>query len=175
MDINKVYDILLKDDIELYEDELFLLIPELKYEKDFDQKSPWHSFDVWNHTLATIKACNNDKNDRLVMLLHDIGKPFSYQDDGNLRHFKNHAIVSKKISQLILDRFNIKDEDKKEILKLIELHSSKIDINDINKDNIDFYKRLLKIKTYDAKGYEKEHSTLILNNLDDIKEKIYTI
>ena len=38
-----------------------------------------------------IKDSINDIDIRLVLLLHDIGKPFSYQEDGNIRHFKGHA------------------------------------------------------------------------------------
>ena len=93
--LDKLYEYLLSDDISLYEEEIFKMIPELRYEKGFDQKSEWHEFDVWNHTLATILACDNNKGDRLVLLLHDIGKPFSYQDDKDVRHFKNHALKSK--------------------------------------------------------------------------------
>ena len=61
--------------------------------------------------------------DRLVMLLHDIGKPFSYQDDGKSRHFKGHAKKSAEMAKIILDRFNIDEENKELILKLIELYN----------------------------------------------------
>ncbi len=54
LDINIIFNILLSDNILLYENELFELIPELKYEKGFEQKSEWHCFDVWDHTFATI-------------------------------------------------------------------------------------------------------------------------
>lgn len=49
------------------------------------------------------------------------------------------------------------------------MHSSKINESDIIKENVEFYKRLLKIKICDAKGYEKEHSNLILEELNKIK------
>lgn len=91
--------------------------------------------------------------DRLV---NDIGKPFSYQDDGNIRHFKGHAKKSAEIAKIVLDRYNINNETKKILLKLIEFHSCRIDVDDIN--NVNFYKRLLKIQMCDAKGYEEEHS-----------------
>ena len=170
--INEIYKILLNDDILMYENEIFNLIPELEYEKGFDQRSKWHCYDVWNHTIATINACDMNPNDRLIMLLHDVGKPFSYQDDGEVRHFKGHASKSAEISKIILDRFNISNEDKKIILKLIELHSSKIDINDININNINFYRRLYKIKLCDAKGYEEGHSKIIINQLENISLKL---
>ena len=103
-DINIIFNILLSDNILAHESELFELIPELKSEKGFEQKNEWHCFDVWDHTLATINACDMNPEDRLVMLLHDIGKPILYQDDGNIRHFKGHAKKSAEIAKIVLDR-----------------------------------------------------------------------
>ena len=174
-DIKKLFNILLSDNILLYENELFELIPELKSEKGFDQKSEWHCFDVWNHTLTTVNACDMNPEDRLVLLLHDIGKPFSYQDDGNMRHFKGHAKKSAEIAKVVSDRFNINNETKTTLLKLIEFHSCSIDVDNINinKNNVNFYKRLLKIQMCDAKGYEEEHSKKIIEQLNHIQKKLY--
>ena len=166
-DLDRLKTCLLYDNISIVEDEIFAIIPELKYEKDFEQKSEWHSFDVWNHTLATISACDKNFEDRLILLLHDIGKPFSFQEEGNIRHFKNHAALSAKMAKDILLRLNIPEYKVNIMVKLIELHSSKIKIQDINKENIDFYKRLLKIQKCDAKGYEKEHAMQIYQQLEN--------
>lgn len=174
IDINILYEILLQENISLLEKEIFELIPELKFEKNFEQKSEWHCFDVWNHTLATIKACDMNVEDRLVMLLHDIGKPFSYQDDGKSRHFKGHAKKSAEMAKIILDRFNIDEVNKELIIKLIEFHSTKINDDDINQNNKDFYKRLLNIQKYDASGYEKKHSKMVLDNLKMIEKYLQT-
>lgn len=162
---------LLADDILIYENEIFKIIPELKYEKNFEQKSQWHCYDVWMHTVKAINACEKNFENRLVMLLYDIGKPFSYQDDGEIRHFKNHANKSAEISKEILDRLNIPLENKKIILRLIELHSTKIEAECISLDDIEFYIRLLKIQKCDAQGYEIQHSLKILESLN-ITEKI---
>lgn len=175
LDINLLYNILLKDNISLYENEIFELIPELKFEKNFEQRSEWHCFDVWHHTLATIEACDMNAEDRLIMLLHDVGKPFSYQDDGEIRHFKGHANKSADISKNILDRFNIPEETKNIILQLIKYHSIPIKEENINLNNVEFYKKLLKIKICDAKGYETEHSKMIIENLEKTRIKINTI
>ena len=50
------------------------------------------------------------------------------------------------------------------------MHSTKINIESINAENLDFYKRLLKIKIYDAKGYEEEHSKIINEELDKLQK-----
>lgn len=156
---------LLNDDILSYENQIFKIIPELKYEKNFEQRNEWHCYDVWMHTVATINACEKNFENRLVMLLHDIGKPFSYQDDGEIRHFKNHASKSAEISKKILDRLNI-SKQKEIILKLIEMHSTEIKPECVSLDDIEFYIRLLKIQRCDAQGYELQHSLKILEKLN---------
>lgn len=152
-------EVLLSNDIKANEQILFDIIPELKNEKDFAQNSVWHDKDVWNHTIATIEACNMDFLDRLTLLLHDIGKPFSYQDDENgIRHFVNHANVSSKMAKPILKHLEIDNNAIDEIIWLIDNHASKVNIKDIIDEDIDKYLHLLKIQICDAKGYEHNHS-----------------
>ena len=92
-----------------------------------------------------------------------------------MRHFKGHAKKSAEIAKVVLDRFNINNETKTTLLKLIELHSCSIDVDNINinKNNVNFYKRLLKIQMCDAKGYEEEHSKKIIEQLNHIQKKLY--
>ena len=82
-----LYDILLAEDVVLAiknnMDYLLDIIPELKYMMGFDHKHPHHHLDVWNHTLYALSLSKRDFDVRFALLLHDIGKPFSYQE-GNL-------------------------------------------------------------------------------------------
>ena len=174
-EVKSLKEYLLSDEILLYENEIFEMIPELKREKGFEQRSEWHCFDVWRHTIATINACEKNFEDRLVMLLHDVGKPFSYQDEGNIRHFKGHAMKSAEIAENILDRLNVSLANKKNILELIRMHSSKIIVENISLENMNFYRRLLKIQRSDAHGYEPSHSLQILKQLDITEKKINEI
>ncbi len=50
-----------------------------------------------------LNMSKNDLDIRLVLLLHDIGKPFSFKE-GKARHYYNHAKVSRDISKRILKR-----------------------------------------------------------------------
>ena len=61
-------------------DDLLLIIPEIKNMIGFEHNHPHHHLDVWNHTLLALSLSENDFDIRLCLLLHDIGKPFSYQD-----------------------------------------------------------------------------------------------
>ena len=102
---------LLSDDVfgelEKKKKELFKIIPELKKEDGFDQKNDWHIYDVWNHTKYAVSKSDKDLKIRLALLLHDIGKPCSYQEENGVRHFKGHSEKSAQISMNVLKRLRI--------------------------------------------------------------------
>ena len=160
--------ILLGDRIaENEEQTIFDIIPELKAEKDFVQNNPWHIFDVWNHTKKVLENSKVDEEIRMVLLLHDIGKPHSYQDDENgVRHFRGHSQKSAEISKSILERLGYTEEQIKEISFLIENHDKTIQPKSINVDNIEKYKKLLYIQYCDASGYNPEYIQRVYEKLD---------
>ena len=168
--------ILLADNVEksLKENEatIFEMIPLLQYEKDFDQKSEWHAYDVWNHTIKAVASSEKDFDIRLVMLLHDIGKPFSYQEDGDIRHFHGHANKSMELSEGILTQLGYSGEELERMLFLIGAHASQIEIDKIDDSNRDFYDQLIKIQIYDASAYEKSHGEMVINRLLEIQEQL---
>ena len=60
------------------------IIPELKDMMGFQHNHPHHHLDVWNHTLLALSLSEPIFDIRLCLLLHDIGKPHSYQIDNNI-------------------------------------------------------------------------------------------
>lgn len=147
---------------------IFDIIPELKNEKDFDQKNKYHCYDVWNHTIVALTNSKNDLQMRLALLLHDIGKPFSYQEENGIRHFKGHAQKSIEISKEILKRLDYSENEINDICFLIENHATPIDIKNITEDNIEKYKKILHIQYCDARAYNPKYSKAILEDLDTI-------
>jgi len=95
--------ILMQEDVALSIKEnkaiLFDIIPELKDMVGFEHNHPHHHLDVWEHTLLALSKSPKDFELRLVLLLHDIGKPHSYQDE-EIRHFRNHPLKSAEISNV---------------------------------------------------------------------------
>ena len=67
----------------------------------------------------------------LSALFHDIGKPFSYQDD-EVRHFHGHADVSSNMSVGILNRLGFNSEEVDELTYLIREHDTEITKEDID-------------------------------------------
>lgn len=104
---------------------LIELIPELKDMIYFPQNNPEHHLDVWNHTLCALDFSKPDFDLRLSLLLHDIGKPHSYQD-GVVRTFKGHPQKSSIITNDILNRFNYDKEYVNQITYLVKIHDNPI-------------------------------------------------
>ena len=128
-------------------------IPEIKFMINFDQKHPHHHLDLWNHTLYALSLSEKDFDIRVALLLHDIGKPFSYQE-GEIRHFKGHAKVSSKIAYNILSRLEYEEEWIEYICELIRLHDSPITDKMINE--MTYTEKLYKIQYCDAMAHHPD-------------------
>lgn len=100
---------------------LVKIIPEIKDMFNFPHNHPHHHLDVWNHTLLALSMSNNNFDIRLALLLHDIGKPHSYQD-GEIRHFKGHPKVSSEIAYQILTRLEYPNSFINKVCYLILYH-----------------------------------------------------
>ncbi|MCL2883776.1 MAG: CCA tRNA nucleotidyltransferase [Coriobacteriia bacterium] len=97
-----------------YPDVLAVFIPEISACVGFDQKSPWHCYDVWEHTVKAVGAASaEDPIVRLTLLFHDLGKPGTFTQDENGRgHFYLHAklgaeIARQRLAALRFDRHTI--------------------------------------------------------------------
>lgn len=169
-------DILLSDDVvfPIRYNISYLLdkIPEIKYMMGFDQKNPHHHLDVWNHTLLALSLSKKDFDVRICLLLHDIGKPFSYTD-GDVRHFDGHAKVPSLMSVDILKRLGYSDDYIKYICFLIRHHDMPINDNMI-KNNYEACCKLYEIQRCDALAHHPDMLEKRKRYLDKVKEKILT-
>jgi len=175
--IEMIENILTSDDIinsiNLNINYLLEIIPELKYIVNFDQKHPHHHLNVFDHTVLAISNSENIFDVRLTLLLHDIGKPFSYQDgDDGVRHFRNHAEKSAEISKIILERLGFENNYINKILYLIKKHDTIINIDDINKDNKELEKLRLMVQYADAKAHAPAVVSKRIMILDKISDNI---
>lgn len=151
-------------------DYLLSIIPELKYTIGFDQKNPHHHLDVWGHTIYALSLSKKDFDIRLCLLLHDIGKPFSFQDE-KIRHFYNHPLVSSNMSRIILSRLNYDQEYIDYICNLIRYHDTFIKDEQIN-NNYDFYKKLYEIQKCDAYAHNPDKLEKRIKYLETTKKKL---
>ena len=166
-----LYDILMDDDVisSIHNnlDSLLYMIPEINSMIGFDHKHPDHYLDVWEHTLYALGLSEKDYEIRVILLLHDIGKTYSYIE-GDIRHFYGHARVSKMISQSILTRLNFDNSFKNEILYLIEHHDLPIKNEEIQ-NNYELMQMLYKIQYCDALAHNPNKLERRKKNLAQIK------
>jgi tRNA nucleotidyltransferase (CCA-adding enzyme) len=85
----------------------------------------YHSFDVWEHSLATLDACpQEDQVLRWGALFHDIGKPKSkgvHPEHGDAT-FYDHENIGATMANEILPRLKLSNEDQERIVHLVRHH-----------------------------------------------------
>lgn len=105
------------------------VIPELKICFGFPQNSPYHPYDVWEHTVHAVEAAPvQDGIVRLALLLHDIGKPLYYQEGSDgIRHFRGHGKISQEVAKRVLARLKFDRVTANTVIQLVGVHDRRID------------------------------------------------
>lgn len=166
-----------------YKEVFFTLIPELKYCDGFDQKSKYHSYDVYTHIVKSVALSKKDKIVRLSLLLHDIGKPSCFTIDNNgVGHFYGHQQKGAKIAYDVLKRFKVDNYTLNTVTKIIELHDTKTELSRfeikkfLGEYGYDFLVLLTNVRLGDtyahAEKYIKNRETSILNLLSVAEDVI---
>lgn len=154
-------------------DILLKYIPELRFMIGFEHKHPHHHLDVWHHTLYALSLSKNDFYIRIALLLHDIGKPFCYQE-GDIRHFKGHPKVSSMMANEILYRLSFDDNFIQEICYLISNHDNVITEEDIKK-NYDLELKRYEIQRCDALAHHPDKLEKRIEYLNRTKKLFDTV
>lgn len=104
-------------------DVLSFVLPELAAMKGFEQNTPYHIYDVLEHTAWTIHEAPSQSLVRWAALLHDVGKPAAAFDgqDGR-RHFYGHASVGAEIACAALERLRMSASFKEKVVLLVRHH-----------------------------------------------------
>ena len=130
---------------------LDLILPELTKGRRMVQREQFHYYDVLEHSLRTVRYAND--RIRLAALLHDVGKPYRFRQDGN---FYGHEEDSARIAGEILTRFKVSKKTIREVIRLCALHmyDTRCDAREskIRKfiiRNQDIYERLIMLKQAD--------------------------
>lgn len=150
---------------------LMKLMPELKFMKGFDHKHPHHHLDVWEHTMLVLDDLKDQCLDvKMAGLLHDVGKPFSFQDE-EVRHFHGHPEASKKISINILERLGYDAGFIRSVAYLVETHDTIIDPKKLDAP-LSVVKKRLKLQYADAKAHHPDKIEKRIKFLNDIENNL---
>lgn len=160
-----------KDSINENIEYLLTLIPEIKNMIGLEHKHPHHNLDEWNHTLEILKNLNSkDLELNMAALLHDIGKPFSYQDK-DVRHFYEHSEVSCKMAQQILTRLKYDENFIKRVAYLVKTHNTIIEPNNLD-NSLEMIQKRLELQYADAKSHHPDKIEKRIKFLNDIEEQL---
>lgn len=109
-----------------YPEILFSVIPELRPCWRFDQQTPWHAYDVYEHTARTVAAVPPQTELRLAALFHDIAKPqcFTLNAKGN-GSFPDHAPAGAQLTGTILHRLHYPKAVIETVVFLVAHHSDR--------------------------------------------------
>ena len=101
-----------------------ILIPELGPSIGFDQKTPYHCYDVYTHCVKVIEHVPPKLALRLAALLHDVAKPATFQQDQTgVGHFPGHALAGAEMVETILPRLRLDKQTQRDVPLLIAHHS----------------------------------------------------
>lgn len=176
-----------------------VVLPEFDRMMECPQNTPYHMYNVGEHTIKVMENVPATKEMRWAALLHDVGKPDSItydKKDPERMHFYGHAHVGAKMVPSILRRLKLDNKTIKLVTRLVECHDDRPASKGMNPANIrksvhkigkDIYEQYLQLayadfqgkskygkeKGYDAFLYEKEQFQLIVeNNICTSKEEL---
>lgn len=113
-------------------------IPELAAQRGFDQRTPYHAFDVYEHTARVLTVAGELSRFRIdggdpdappspslmwAALLHDIAKPQTFTlDDRGHGHFYGHPEAGAVLARVIMRRLSCGNDLIRDVCLLIRHH-----------------------------------------------------
>ena len=159
-----------------YREVFGFIMPEIVPCFDFDQKTPFHRYDIYEHLLQSVKHAKKDIVIKLSAYFHDIGKPNCFTIDQNGRgHGYGHHKESAILAGNILKRFKVDNDTYFNVVKLIEYHDYVIKENKpsvkklLSRLGDNLFLSLLSLKTADAMAHAEEVKIERLNQIKNIK------
>ena len=167
-----------------------VILPEFDRMMECPQNTPYHMYNVGEHTIKVMENVPPTKVMRWAALLHDVGKPGSVtydKKDPTRMHFYGHAHVGAEMVAPILRRLKLDNKTIKLVARLVECHDDRPvskgmepvnvrkSVHKIGKDIYEQYLQLVyadfqgkspygKEKGFDGYLYEKEQFQYIVEN-----------
>lgn len=96
------------------------LLPEVNDMIGFDQENPYHTYDLYNHSLCVMESTPNKLHLRLAGLFHDTGKVHTkiWDEEAGFARYYNHEKISLEIAT---NRMKALKYSRKEIFRVTSL------------------------------------------------------
>jgi len=109
-----------------YRDVVFTLLPRLRPLSGFDQRTPWHCYDIWEHSCAALEAVPPEPALRWAALLHDCGKPDCFFWRDGVGHFHGHPAVSERMAREMLSGLKCSRQFIEHVALLVKHHELRL-------------------------------------------------
>lgn len=111
------------DILRSYHDVMGQVIPQVNPMVGFEQHTPHHRYDVWEHTIRAVEAVPATEVLRLTMLLHDSGKPAAFtMDENGVGHAYGHQKISAEIADKVLTSLRVDNATHERVVLLVNCH-----------------------------------------------------
>lgn len=159
-----------------------VIMPEFDEAMKTEQHHPHHKYSVGEHTIHSMEAIEEDKDLRLAMLFHDLGKAgCKTTDEEGIDHFHGHAAISEELCKRILRRLKFDNDTIHVVSRLVKNHDYEVEPGKkyvrraINRIGEDVFPLLLKVKQADMNAqsdYKKEEKQQKLDEITALYEEI---
>lgn len=106
-----------------YADVIVQVVPAVLPMIGFDQKTPWHRYDVWEHTVQVVESAPASPALRWAALLHDSGKPACFTvDEGGVGHAWGHQDRSAEIAVQVMSAMKMDNATRDRVVLLTANH-----------------------------------------------------
>jgi poly(A) polymerase len=125
------------------------VLPELSRLKGVEQPAEFHpEGDVWVHTLLLLDQLEPNSSPTLAWgaLLHDVGKPATFQRAKDRIRFSGHVEIGVKIAEEITRRLRFSGEDSSQIVDLVANHMRFSDVQRMKQSTL---KRFFRLSGFD--------------------------
>jgi tRNA nucleotidyltransferase (CCA-adding enzyme) len=106
------------------------ILPELEECVGVDQPGGFHRYNVFEHTLHTIDACQPSLRLRLAALFHDINKPQHKRVVEDGANFYGHELTGTKTARKVMRRLRYSNDLIDEVALLVERHMFTTNVTD---------------------------------------------
>jgi poly(A) polymerase len=125
------------------------VLPEVAAMKGVKQPPQYHpEGDVWTHTLMMLDGlpAGSDKTLALGVLLHDVGKPPTFERAPDRIRFNGHAEIGAAMAGQICRRLRLSNEETEQVVSLVANHMK---FGDVKKMKESTLKRFLRLPRFD--------------------------
>lgn len=106
-----------------YADVIHVILPQTRAMQGFEQHTPYHRYDVWEHTLRVVEQSPQEEGVRLAALLHDAGKPRAFTLDAQgVGHAYGHQAISAELAEEAMARLKMDRATWEDVTTLVVRH-----------------------------------------------------